>query len=189
LAEFPVTEDQRARLRRLLFLEPLPFVRRVIFISTPHRGSYRLSSFARELGDKLMSLPRTTVNATRDAANFVKGASAQRLLRGHLPSSLDSMSPKNPGLLALADIPVSPSITAHSIISIQGDDQPRKGGDGVVKYTSAHVDYAESEFIVRSFHTCLNQPSTIQEVRRILNEHLRGDRAWFPDKPPSPPVR
>jgi pimeloyl-ACP methyl ester carboxylesterase len=33
LEELPMTEDQRARLRRLLFLEPLPFVRRVIFIS------------------------------------------------------------------------------------------------------------------------------------------------------------
>ena len=41
-------------------------------------------------------------------------------------------------------------------------------------YQSAHVDYVESEFIVRSKHSCLNQPATIQEVRRILHEHLQN---------------
>jgi hypothetical protein len=30
----------------------------------------------------------------------------------------------------------------------------------------------EAEFIVRSFHSCLNQPATIEEVRRILHQHL-----------------
>ena len=82
------------------------------------------------------------------------------------------MSPKNPGLLAVAEIPVVPGVKAHSIVSIDGNDQPPKGGDGVVKYVSAHVDYVESELIVRSYHTCLDKPATIEEVRRILHEHL-----------------
>ena len=47
------------------------------------------------------------------------------------------------------------------------------GNDGIVKYTSAHVDYAESELIVRSFHSCQDKPETIEEVRRILHEHLK----------------
>jgi hypothetical protein len=75
-------------------------------------------------------------------------------------------------MLKLADIPVAPGIKANSIIAIQGNDQPPKGADGVVKYTSAHVDYAESEFIVRSGHSCQGNPLTIEEVRRILLEHL-----------------
>jgi hypothetical protein len=40
------------------------------------------------------------------------------------------------------------------------------------KYTSAHVDYAESEFIVRSGHSAQGNPLTIEEVRRILLENL-----------------
>ncbi len=50
------------------------------------------------------------------------------------------------------------------------------GADGEVKYTSAHVDYAESEFIVRSGHSCQMNPLTIEEVPcgwrgvRITNE-------------------
>jgi hypothetical protein len=33
-------------------------------------------------------------------------------------------------------------------------------------------DYVESELIVRSYHSCLNHPAVIEEVRRILHENL-----------------
>jgi hypothetical protein len=42
-----------------------------------------------------------------------------------------------------------------------------------VAYTSAHVDYVASELVVRGGHSCLNHPATIEEVRRILREHLQ----------------
>ena len=89
-----------------------------------------------------------------------------------MPTSLDGMSPKNPALLVMADIPVKPPITAHSIIPVKGDGDYQQGRDGLVTYQSAHVGYAESEFIVRSHHSCLNAPATIEEVRRILLEHV-----------------
>ena len=95
------------------------------------------------------------------------------MLSGKLPTSLDSMSPKNPVLLALADIPVAPAIKAHSIIPVKGDGDLQEGRDGVVAYTSAHVDYVESELVVRGPHSCQNMPATIEEVRRILHEHLK----------------
>ena len=64
-------------------------------------------------------------------------------------------------------------IKAHSIIAIKGNDIPPAGGDGVVKYASAHVAGVESERIVRSGHSCQGHPATIEEVRRILLAHLR----------------
>jgi len=75
-------------------------------------------------------------------------------------------------MLTLADIPVAPGIKCNSIIAINSDDQPPNGNDGVVEYSSAHVDYAESEFIVRSGHSCQGNPLAIEEVRRILLENL-----------------
>jgi pimeloyl-ACP methyl ester carboxylesterase len=173
LEEIEMSADQRARLRRLLFLEPLPFVSRVIFMSTPHRGSYLASSFARRIAAKLMSLPSATIAASRDPGAFLKADSADRFLKGRLPTSLDSMSPNNPGLLALADIPVAPTIKAHSIIPVKGEGDVQNGRDGVVAYKSAHVDYVESELVVRCEHSCQNLPATIEEVRRILHEHLK----------------
>jgi hypothetical protein len=102
-----------------------------------------------------------------------QGSEVGRFLDNKIPTSLDGMSPKNPGLLVVADIPVAPQIKAHSIIPVLGEGDPRdRGRDGVVAYSSAHVDYVESEFIVRGPHSCLNYPAAIEEVRRIMYEHL-----------------
>ena len=183
LEDLKITEAERKQLHHLLFVEPLPFVSRVIFICGPHRGSYLSSSFVRKWARRLMSLPGKMVAHEKDLDRATEGSAAGKFLDGKMPTSLDGMSPKNPGLLAFADIPVLTPIKANSIIAIEGDDQPQKGGDGIVKYTSAHQDYAESEFIVRSFHTCLDNPNTIEEVRRILYEHL--DQLPADVKPPA----
>ena len=45
--------------------------------------------------------------------------------------------------------------------------------DGVVAYSSAHLEDARSEFVVyHSGHSTQAHPDTIQETRRILLEHL-----------------
>jgi hypothetical protein len=131
-----------------------------------------------------MALPSATINATRDRGSLVKGSSAERLLRGHLPTSFDSMSPKNPALLALVEIPVAPSIKAHSIIPVKGTGNLEHGHDGVVAYKSAHVEYVESELVVHGEHSCQNFPATIEEVRRILHAHLKD----LPPRQTSPPA-
>jgi hypothetical protein len=45
----------------------------------------------------------------------------------------------------------------------------------VVEFTSAHADGVESEPVVRSAHSCQDHPETIDEVRRILLEHLAAE--------------
>jgi hypothetical protein len=99
------------------------------------------------------------------------------------PTSLDSMSPNNPIQKTLADIPLAPGVKGHSIIAVKGEGDYHKGKDGLVAYDSAHVDYVESEFIVRGFHSCQDLPPTIEEVRRILHEHVESLPALGP--PPS----
>jgi hypothetical protein len=82
------------------------------------------------------------------------------------------MSPGHPFIKALAKIPVSPTVTTHSIIAVVDDKPLDQAGDGVVKYESAHVTGVESELIVRSPHSGMQAaPATIEEVRRILLEH------------------
>ena len=70
------------------------------------------------------------------------------------------------------DKTIAPGIKWHSIIAFKGDEDPPDGDDGVVKYTSEHIDYAASEFIVRDEHSCQSNPLVIEEVRRILIENL-----------------
>jgi hypothetical protein len=167
-----IPEANRENLRRLIFLKPLPFVKRVVFIATPHRGSYLASGFVRGLAQRLVSLPGAMVSRKSDLFRLTAGSEAGEFFGDRIPTSLDGMSPRNPGLRVMAEIPVVPEIKAHSIIAVRGNGDYHKGRDGLVSYQSAHVDYAQSEFIVRSFHTCLENPATTEEVRRILHQHL-----------------
>ena len=65
------------------------------------------------------------------------------------------------------------NVTAHSIIAVKNPDDPReKWVDGVVSYSSAHIDDVTSELVVHSGHSTQSDPETIEEVRRILLEHL-----------------
>jgi hypothetical protein len=172
LENLSISESDRDKLKRYLFLEPLPFVKRVVFIATPHRGSYLAGSFARRLASKVVSFPGEMLHRGNDMLKLATGSESGKFFHGRIPTSLDGMSPRNPGLLAMAEIPVVPAIKAHSIVAVQGEGDYHKGKDGLVSYQSAHVDYVESEFIVRSYHSCLNQPAAIEEVRRIMHRHL-----------------
>jgi hypothetical protein len=156
----------------------------VVFISTPHRGSYRAGDFVRRLVRKVVSLPEAMVKQSTEFLQQNKDVKLPASFRGKMATSVDGMSPKSPFLHKLAEIPVTPPIKANSIISIKGGDQPPAGSDGVVQYTSAHVSGVESEFIVRSGHSCQGQPATIEEVRRILHEHLQT--LPFTSPPPNP---
>jgi hypothetical protein len=84
------------------------------------------------------------------------------------------MSPGNQGVKTLASLPIAPGVTAHSIIATKGSGSLADAGDGVVSYRSAHLDEAVSELIVRSGHSVQGNPEAIEEIRRILLQHLRN---------------
>jgi hypothetical protein len=84
------------------------------------------------------------------------------------------MTPGNRFIQNLASLPIADGVVAHSIIAVEGDGPVKEGGDGVVKYVSAHIDGVASEKVVRSSHSVQGNPETIQEVKRILIEHAKG---------------
>jgi pimeloyl-ACP methyl ester carboxylesterase len=184
LAELNLSRDEEKLVRRLAIFEPLPEVKRVVFISTPHRGSYQAGDFVRKLARRFLGLPKQALQTTAQLLTLAPKIGPDVKLAS---TSLDTMAPGNPAMLVLADIPVSPPIKAHSIIAVKGDGPPLEGGDGVVKYTSAHVEGVESELVVRSGHSCQGNPTTIEEVRRILVMHLRHIRDGDLPSPASHP--
>ncbi len=179
----PLEAEEREALRAYTFFSPLPSVTRVIFISTPHRGSYLATSFARALAARFMSLPADVVEVSTKLLTLQSPLEVKPRYARRLPTSLDSMSVRNPWLLALADLGISPTIKAHSIIAVRGDAKPPDGDDGVVRYRSAHIEPVESELVVRSSHGCQGRPAAIEEVRRILFEHLAAA-----DRKPDPAI-
>jgi pimeloyl-ACP methyl ester carboxylesterase len=166
LERLVLTDQTRALIKSALFVEPLPQVSRVVFVCTPHRGSFVAGrNFIANLTRRMLSIPVVMTEAMADVAR--NQAVAPRVI----PSAVDNMSPRNRFIRALQDIPVSPSITVNSIVAVEGEGPVQDGDDGVVKYSSAHIEPVESELVVRSSHSTQGNPHTIEEVRRILRLH------------------
>ncbi|MBW2362825.1 MAG: hypothetical protein JRG84_18155 [Deltaproteobacteria bacterium] len=193
--EVEIHEETREILSKALFFEPLPSVERVVFISTPHRGSFLAGNWMGRIASSLFTAPQELLGAGLDLARAgvdVVGSAVDRTGEAfarsndgddamlqremeRLPSSVDNMNSKNHFIRTLQSIPVDGRVRAHSIIPVRGDAPPEGQNDGVVEYESAHIDEAESELVVyRSSHSTQSHPSTIQETRRILLEHLEG---------------
>ena len=174
--------DDKELLRNVVFVKPLPFVTEVMFLATPQRGSYLAGpQFVRRLAGRLVRLPSDVVRVGTTVATLAPSTSEGGLFR--MPTSIDNMSPGNRFIKALAAIPVSPAVRAHSIISVNSDAPLESAGDGVVKYESAHIEPVESELIVRSPHSGMQAaPETIEEVRRILLEHAARSACPVPPR-------
>jgi len=171
LATLDMPEKKKDQIRKLIVVKPLPFVKKVIFFSTPHRGSFQSKTWNRNLVRWLISLPANLVETTMDTFDYMTD-DVKKLMGGRktIFTSADAMSPENPVIRTLAEIPLAPGVTGHSIIAVQGDGDPKLGDDGVVKYTSAHLEGMASEFIVKSGHSSQLNPLAIDEMRRILVE-------------------
>jgi len=167
-----MSAENKAKVRRLLVVKPLPFVKTVIFLSTPHRGSFQSKEWNRNLVRSLISLPAKLVQSSMDMFEYMTDDVKKMLGGKAIITSADSMSPDNPVLKAMAETPLAPGVKGHSIIAVKGDGDPKLGNDGVVEYTSAHLDGMASELIVRSEHSSQLNPLAIDEVRRILVENL-----------------
>ena len=158
-------------LRQFLFFEPMPSVRRVVYLATPHRGSDlsrgmigRVSSSLIEDSDHIQKLLSTLIADNPDAFD------RKRFRR--LPNSIETLSTNNPVLTALMEMKSGPDVTFHSIIGANRPGPPADSTDGVVPYRSSHLDGLASEKLVRSDHSVQKSPEAIQEVRRVLIEHL-----------------
>ena len=139
----------------------------VLFICTPQRGSFVAGrTVIANLVRSTMNLPRTFSGLTADLAR-----NADASVSPFVPTAVDNMSPRSPFIHGIQGIPVAASVKAHSIIAVEGDGPVEEGDDGVVQYSSAHIEPVESELVVKSSHSTQGNPHTIEEVRRILRLH------------------
>ncbi len=171
LESLVTTEQARKLLRGLFLFEPVPTIRRVIFIATPHDGSPVASTFIGRLATRVVQRPSDAEQIVAQINRDNPGALRPFLLR-RVPSSIDLLDVKNPLLPAMRQLPFAPGVTLHTIAGY-GIHSPERGqGDLVVPISSAHLDEAASQLLVPAVHTNIfYQPETIAEVRRILAEH------------------
>lgn len=157
---------------RSTFFTPEAFVKRVIFVCTPHQGSFLAAMSLGRFAASLVTLPSELTGRMLDPVTLNQGALALRSL-DKLPTSIDNMSPSSEFIQTLSALPIAPGIRANSIIAVDSDAALGVAGDGVVLYASAHLEGVESEKVVRSSHSAQSNPAVIEEIRRILMAHLQ----------------
>ncbi|MCC6491091.1 MAG: alpha/beta hydrolase [Candidatus Hydrogenedentes bacterium] len=173
LDELKVTPEEQALIDRVFFFEPLPFVKRVVFIATPHRGSTLSYGVIGTLVSLVMAVPKAILTQMVDFVDRNPDALRGGLRKRRL-TSVDNLSPGNPIIQALQEIPYAPGVIYHTIMGNNEDDPEKEPSDGVVANSSSHVDGAASEKVVPYGHSCHEHPLAILEVRRILLEHLQA---------------
>jgi hypothetical protein len=166
-----LTPEDLQFIRHAAVFEPQPDVQRVVFLATPHHGSFFAGSWLGQLVRKLVGTPSHLLGKFK---SLLKSESLREVVAEKMPTSVDNMTPDHPFVVALSSLEPVSSIHSHSIIAVKGDGAPEELDDGAVTYRSAHLDHVDSELVVRSGHSCQANPSVIEEVRRILLEHLRA---------------
>jgi pimeloyl-ACP methyl ester carboxylesterase len=170
-AKTPLSSDTRKLLEDSLVFNHRPDVQRVIFISTPHRGSKLATGWIGRIGAALVRTPRLFTSVyTSIKPLLVSDPAAPRLKR--MPNSVDTLEPNDRFVQAVDKLPITRGIPYDSIMGDRGRGNTPNSSDGVVPYWSSHLDGAQSELIVDSGHDAQTNPEAIHEVARILKENL-----------------
>jgi pimeloyl-ACP methyl ester carboxylesterase len=168
-----VDETTRQLLQNLMYFKPLPFIKRVIFVASPHKGSSLADMGLAGFFAGFINMPNLVNDTARSlfARKDIEFAfNDKEFLR--IKSSIELLSPTSRFTLATNKIPLNPNIPYHSIIGTQRDKDGPGSSDGVVPYESSHLDFAVSEKLVPSGHEAQKHPLAIDEVKRILKLHI-----------------
>jgi len=154
------------------FFAPAPFVRRVVFVATPHAGS----SLAARAGGRLASVTVRQPPESLRAHAMLRDANPDAIrpeYRAAPPTTVDILEPNSSILQAVRALRPSPWVSLHTILG-DGAVSPLEGpGDAVVSVGSARHPDVVSELAVPAIHTRVHHhPRAVLEMRRILECHL-----------------
>lgn len=170
-AKTPFTPEARRFFEEALVFNHRPEVKRVIFISTPHRGSDLATSLIGRFGSALVKTPQSFRSAYAEMKPLLVSDPAAITFK-RMPNSVDTLEPRDRFVEAVNKLPITPGIPFHSIMGDRGRGDTPNSSDGVVPYWSSHLQGAESELIVNSDHGAQYNQQAIREVERILKKNL-----------------
>ena len=174
-AKTALTAKAYRQLKEVFVFNHCPQISRVIFISTPHRGSPLATSWIGRIGASFIRQPQSFTSLYAEVKPLLVHDSAAAPFN-RIPNSVDTLEPNDRFLRALNKIPIAPGIPYHSIMGDRGRGDTPNSSDGIVPYWSSHLAGAQSELVVHSGHMAQRNPDAIGEVDRILKLNL-GYRA------------
>jgi hypothetical protein len=172
--EVRASEEDLQRMREVFFFAPQPFIKKVIFIGTPHHGAAMAS---RGIGRVSSCLAGSTTEADERHRRIVHDNPGvfKWSVAHHVPTSVDLLEPNNPLLNAMEHFTFGPCVQLHSIIGVAKLKPCGHTGDGVVTMVSATHPCVVSEKLVDATHEELHDAATtLLEIERILQEQLRA---------------
>jgi pimeloyl-ACP methyl ester carboxylesterase len=187
-AKLQIRQQTKEEIQRTFFFDEQPYVRRVIFMATPHHGSSLSPSWPARFINRFVRLPNTVAMTMQDLVRSDPKA-WPLLAKGDLPTSIDMLAPGAPALELLAAQPRPTTVRFNSVVGVLQNPgyfverfspggRSKEGTDGVVPYVSAHLPDADTELIVPTDHFNVHHhPRAVLEVRRLLHEHLKDAEA------------
>jgi len=170
LNEVPIEETEREDIRKLVYFEPDPAVRRAVYYSAPHRGAYMATKDIAGTVAKLAKLPTEVMRFNAELLDPRIGDHF-KIPMNKKYTSRESLEPGAPMVVAMDISPYKKGVVYHSVMGDRGKGDTPNSSDGVVEYWSSHQDGAASELIVPTDHGSYKHPLAIEELRRILHQH------------------
>lgn len=164
-------------LREMFIFTHEPYIDRVVFVATPHRGAERAASLLGQVSSSIVELPEDLLERAervRLQNEDLITSEWQEVIKKGPPNSIRALRPSNPLMQKVGSLPVAPGIPYHTIMGSRGRDPTEPISDGWVEYESVHLEGAESELIVPAAHDAHAHPAGIAEIKRILRLHLRS---------------
>lgn len=169
--------EDRAEVRNWVFWQAVPGVDVVVFIATPHRGTRMADMSFAHLGSRLVRLPGELVSFQRRVFQAVGDALGGSFAMTRVVTGIDSLSAESPLFTAVNEAPFEPGLRIYSVIGDRGRGDSPNSSDGVVPYSSTHLENAEEEVIVPTGHDAQTNPKAEDLIRRaILSMLPQGER-------------
>jgi pimeloyl-ACP methyl ester carboxylesterase len=168
VAELKLSPDDKVLAGALEF-KASPYISKVIFEATPHRGAVMASNPIGRLGSSLVRLPMKMVTMGPNLIADATATNGDKVIQ-RFPNSIDTFRPEALCITAMDKLTLNPEVPYYSIIGDANHSKELvKSTDYVVPYTSSHLDGAKSEKIVPYWHSeVLMGADSIAEVERIL---------------------
>lgn len=170
IEQLKATEGTKRELSEMLVFKPVPSIKRVVFIATPHRGSELANELLGRVVSSLVQRPSEQQARMAELEQLNGKDVIHAQLRPRTLNSIGNLRTDSPVLITLDRLPVHPTVPYHSII-------PQVTGtagttDAVVRYTSSHMPGSDSEIILPGTHFSQQHPIATAELKRILTLHL-----------------
>jgi pimeloyl-ACP methyl ester carboxylesterase len=177
LAELTLDPEDADLLREAYFSGSVPYVDRVMFLATPHKGSPFADNIIGKAGAGISGTPDVIKELTRRILDTNEDALTPEVAaRRRGEKGIRTTSPKSLLIKSLSESEIDPGVIYHTILGDRGKDEPlEESSDSIVPYWSSHLDGAASELVVPSNHIVHDDPAAIEEVRRILLLHLESE--------------